>query len=311
MRLRLSQHSLPWFFSVLLHAAIFLLIRWGAVVPLYPYGHGAMEVMLVGGVPGGGQAPGPGTEGHLSRDTSGPGSVAKPSMEEASHSSDGQKEASKTDAPVLRDFVPQEDISPPGRARKEEEGKVEQKDPVVSRLSPLQKALPRWTPRDPPERPRTSAFNEPLGLGDGSGEITLLSRGSNGGGGIGPGAGEGTEGDSGVARAGDGKGVGTGFGLGSGNGSGGGGMDWFRLLRDKIERAKQYPPRARRWGMEGTAEVQFRIARDGSVQEVTVVKSSGFPILDRATVETLKRAAPLPVIPGTIRIPISYRLRER
>jgi len=42
-----------------------------------------------------------------------------------------------------------------------------------------------------------------------------------------------------------------------------------------------------------------------------VVKSSGFHILDRATVETLKRAAPLPVIPGTIRIPISYRLHER
>ncbi len=311
MRLRLSQHSLPWFFSVLLHGAIFLLIRWGAAVPLYPYGQGAMEVMLVGDVPGGGQAPGPGTKGHLSRDTSGPGSVAKPSMEEASHSSDGQKEASKTDAPVLRDFVPQEDISPPRRARKEEEEKVEQKDPVVSRLSPLQKAMPRWTPRDPPERPRTSASDEPLGLGDGSGEITFLSRGSNGGGGIGPGSGDRTKGDSGLVSGGDGSGVGTGFVPGSRSGSGRGGMDWFRLLREKIERAKQYPPRARRWGMEGTAEVQFRIARDGSVQEVTVVKSSGFPILDRATVETLKRAAPLPVIPGTIRIPISYRLHER
>jgi protein TonB len=63
--------------------------------------------------------------------------------------------------------------------------------------------------------------------------------------------------------------------------------------------------------MEGTAEVQFRIAFDGSVEDVILVKSSGFAILDRATVETLKRAAPLPVIPGTIRVPISYRLHER
>jgi len=311
MRLRLSQHSLPWFFSVLLHAAIFLLIRWGAVVPLYPYGQGAMEVRLVGGVPGGGQAPGPGTKGHLSRDTSGPGRVAKPSMEEASHSSDGQKEASITDPPPLRDFVPMAEISPPSRAAKEQEGKVENKSSVVPGLSPLSQARPKWIPPDPPERLRTSASDEPLGLGDGSGEITLLSRGSNGGGGIGLGSGDRTKGDSGLVSGGDGSGVGTGFVPGSRSGFGRGGIDWFRLLREKIERAKRYPPRARRWGMEGTAEVQFRIARDGSVEDVTLVKSSGFPLLDRATVETLRRAAPLPVIPGTIRIPISYRLHER
>jgi TonB family protein len=43
---------------------------------------------------------------------------------------------------------------------------------------------------------------------------------------------------------------------------------------------------------------------------VTVVKSSGFPVLDQASVETIKRAAPFPPIRGTIRVPISYRLRD-
>jgi protein TonB len=62
--------------------------------------------------------------------------------------------------------------------------------------------------------------------------------------------------------------------------------------------------------MEGVTEVQFRITRDGTVEGVTVVKSSGFPLLDRASVETIKRAAPFPPIPGTIRVPISYRLRD-
>ncbi|MFQ5883323.1 MAG: energy transducer TonB [Candidatus Methylomirabilales bacterium] len=88
-------------------------------------------------------------------------------------------------------------------------------------------------------------------------------------------------------------------------------VDWREFLRQRIERAKRYPALARRWGMEGTAEVEFRIARDGSVERITVVRSSGFPLLDEASVKTVKRAAPLPFIPGTIRIPISYRLRDR
>jgi len=87
-------------------------------------------------------------------------------------------------------------------------------------------------------------------------------------------------------------------------------MDWRQRLRDRIERAKQYPPEARRQGMEGTTEVEFQVAKDGSVKEVMVVRSSGFPLLDQASMETIRRAAPLPVIPGTIRIAISYRLRS-
>lgn len=112
-----------------------------------------------------------------------------------------------------------------------------------------------------------------------------------------------------VVSAGEGDGVGGRAGPAGGGWPGRGGADWRQLLRDKIERAKRYPPEARRSGIEGTTEVQFRIVEDGRVEEVTVVKSSGFPILDQASVETIRRAAPLPGIPGTIRIAISYRLR--
>jgi TonB family protein len=126
--------------------------------------------------------------------------------------------------------------------------------------------------------------------------------------GIGTGTGE--YGGVGDAGAGFGNTDGVDGGPGRGSGSGRGAMDWRQLLRDRIERAKQYPPEARRQGMEGTAEVEFQVAKDGSVNEVTVVKSSGFPILDYASMETIRRAAPLPVIPGTIRIAISYRLRS-
>jgi TonB family protein len=127
-------------------------------------------------------------------------------------------------------------------------------------------------------------------------------------GGVGTGAAE----HGGVVGAGAGFGStdGADGGPGRGSGSGRGGIGWHQLLRDRIERAKQYPPEARRQGMEGTAEVEFQVAKDGSVKEVMVVRSSGFPILDHASTETIRRAAPLPVIPGTIRIAISYRLRS-
>jgi TonB family protein len=113
------------------------------------------------------------------------------------------------------------------------------------------------------------------------------------------------EGGGGSGSDGDGSGIGRGGGAGKGAGG-----DWRVLLLRRIERAKRYPARARRLGMEGVTEVQFRITPDGTVEGVSVVKSSGFPLLDQESLETIKRAAPFPPIPGTIRIPISYRLRE-
>lgn len=106
----------------------------------------------------------------------------------------------------------------------------------------------------------------------------------------------------------------TGIGAGSdgaGEAPGGRGYGWTQLLRQRIKGAQRYPELALRFGMEGTVEVEFEIARDGSVEWVRVTKSSGYPLLDEASVEAVKRAAPLPVVPGRIRIPISYRLRER
>ncbi|MGH7351824.1 MAG: energy transducer TonB [Candidatus Methylomirabilales bacterium] len=97
---------------------------------------------------------------------------------------------------------------------------------------------------------------------------------------------------------------------GAGEAPGRRGYGWTQLLRQRIKGAQRYPELALRFGMEGTVEVEFEIARDGSVEWVRVTKSSGYPLLDEASVEAVKRAAPLPVVPGRIRIPISYRLRD-
>jgi TonB family protein len=127
----------------------------------------------------------------------------------------------------------------------------------------------------------------------------------SGGNGTGPGRGGAGEGNSaGAARGGVAS-----LGGGSGRGGTGAGMaDLLRAIRQKIEHAKVYPETARREGIQGTVEVRFRIAGDGSVEAVEVVRSSGHRLLDETSAQTVRRAGPYPVLAGWIRIPLSYRL---
>ena len=85
------------------------------------------------------------------------------------------------------------------------------------------------------------------------------------------------------------------------------------ILR-RVEELKRYPASARLDRAEGKAVVKAVINEDGSLGEVEVVQSSGYPALDKAAVETMRQAAPfhLPLPLGqprmTIKIPMSYRL---
>jgi protein TonB len=92
--------------------------------------------------------------------------------------------------------------------------------------------------------------------------------------------------------------------------NGAGVEDLLRIIRRRIEHAKVYPDTARREGLQGTAEIRFRIGPDGSVATVEVVRSSGHALLDDVSAETVRRAAPFPLIPGWIRIPLAYRLDQ-
>ena len=129
----------------------------------------------------------------------------------------------------------------------------------------------------------------------------------SGGNGTGPGrGGAGEGGGAGAARG----GVASLGGAPGRGGTGAGVADLLRAIRQKIEHehAKVYPETARREGIQGTVEVRFRIAGDGSVEAVEVVRSSGHRLLDETSTQTVRRAGPFPVLAGWIRIPLSYRL---
>jgi protein TonB len=85
----------------------------------------------------------------------------------------------------------------------------------------------------------------------------------------------------------------------------------LRAIRRRIEEARAYPAAARTAGIEGTVEVRFRIGADGGVAALEIFRSSGSHVLDAASEATIRRAAPYPVVPGWIRLPLSYRLDER
>jgi len=85
----------------------------------------------------------------------------------------------------------------------------------------------------------------------------------------------------------------------------------IELIGSAIERVKTYPALARKRGIEGTVQVSFRITLTGEPDEIRIMKSSGFGVLDRATLRVVKKAAPYPHMDRRVEVPVAYTLRER
>lgn len=68
----------------------------------------------------------------------------------------------------------------------------------------------------------------------------------------------------------------------------------MEAVRKKLSAYVFYPEQARRLGVEGTVELYVELADDGRVEDVRVVTSSGFPILDNAAVKGFYAVGRLP-----------------
>ena len=148
-----------------------------------------------------------------------------------------------------------------------------------------------------------------------------------------------------VSEQGNGRGVGTGSAIGAGGGAaagqktgegrgngansghgpagapgalayGGGGVvssrqdaaELLRIIARQIGRVWTYPDDARREGLQGTVELRFRVAADGSIETVEIIRSSGHAALDEAAIRALRKGGPYPVYGGWLRYPFTYRL---
>jgi periplasmic protein TonB len=88
--------------------------------------------------------------------------------------------------------------------------------------------------------------------------------------------------------------------------------NWKSQLVAQLERSKRYPSEAQSRGEQGIAQLAFSVDRSGGVHNARIVRSSGSGLLDRATLELVARAAPLPPPPPEIaggQIPVSVPIR--
>ncbi len=84
--------------------------------------------------------------------------------------------------------------------------------------------------------------------------------------------------------------------------------EWAALAA-AIERTKQYPRIARERGIEGIVRLRFRLSPSGAVEKIEIIQSSGYEILDTASIGAVYRAAPMPYVGGWIDMPMRYVLK--
>lgn len=84
--------------------------------------------------------------------------------------------------------------------------------------------------------------------------------------------------------------------------------EWAALAA-AIERTKSYPRIARERGIEGIVRLRFMLAPSGSVEKIEIVQSSGYEVLDKASIGAVYRAAPLPYVNGWVEMPMRFELK--
>jgi protein TonB len=121
-------------------------------------------------------------------------------------------------------------------------------------------------------------------------------------------------GKEGIAVGGGGKGSGAGQEEGGTSrfarvqGSSGDGDSVVAEIMRRIEGAKRYPRMARKMGIEGRATVRFKLKGNGKIERAELVETSGSEILDQASLETIRRAAPLPYKEGWLKVVIVFKI---
>ncbi|ALC18089.1 outer membrane transport energization protein TonB [Desulfuromonas soudanensis] len=84
----------------------------------------------------------------------------------------------------------------------------------------------------------------------------------------------------------------------------------YTYIRALIMKNLLYPAIAREKGWTGQTRVSFVVCENGCVADIRVVTSSGYRMLDKNVIETIKRASPFPPPPvrAEIVLPITYTL---
>ncbi len=80
---------------------------------------------------------------------------------------------------------------------------------------------------------------------------------------------------------------------------------YMQHIKDKIQNVWVYPQEAQENGQQGRLLILFSIDKQGNVVRLSLLRSSGYPLLDKAAMEAIKDASPFPPLPKRFHI---YRL---
>lgn len=97
----------------------------------------------------------------------------------------------------------------------------------------------------------------------------------------------------------------------SGDGTGGNGaasagcLDpvWMRAVTERVRQFFYYPGAALALRTTGVATVHFTVRRNGQIDRLQISESSGDAGLDKAAIDILQKAQPLPPIPDRMQVP--------
>ena len=73
---------------------------------------------------------------------------------------------------------------------------------------------------------------------------------------------------------------------------------YLHSFKKRVETIWRYPETARREGIQGNLVMRFSIIKSGKVEDIDIIKSSGYPMLDDAARQALLDASPFNPLPG-------------
>jgi TonB family protein len=65
------------------------------------------------------------------------------------------------------------------------------------------------------------------------------------------------------------------------------------LIHNKVQAALIYPPDAQLLQQQGKVAMEFLLQMDGSIEQIKILKTSGYPDLDAAALKTIKNISPI------------------
>ena len=78
-------------------------------------------------------------------------------------------------------------------------------------------------------------------------------------------------------------------------------VSYFNKIKQSINLQWEYPEIAKRYGFQGKLILEFTITENGRIEQLRLVRSSGYNVLDEEAQRAIEAAAPFPPIPTWIK----------